>query len=360
MDRAIAIPNVMILIRVAMLMVASFIIIHLFSVFGIFVAIAYPLWWFFFPTRTPCFFCRLTRLGYVCPTCHEVVASIGNAYPKRATSVIANAIMIFAFTLMSLGLVFAEGLALQRFGFWTPSKTANFVIPERGQYRLGELIPMKIEVTSMDTAINAIQTDISFNPDRLEVVEWNTAGSFVEIFIQKEINNDMGYARLTGGLPNPGFYATSGLYATVFLKGKQPGIATIDFLPTSMVLANDSQGTNILQKFGSASYLILPDELTPEEKAAQLDITSTGSSNVLGEETGTQLVFYEEEQPVSDDRVLGIVNEAQAVTGDEVGRQSWRATQQLSGLGWDLLKYLSPVFLLVIITFTLLTKLRNH
>ena len=89
--------------------------------------------------------------------------------------------------------------------------------------------------------INAIQADLGFNPEKVEVVDISTQNSFANIFIQKEINNETGYARLTGGLPNPGFFSDRGIFGTVFFRGKQPGVVKIDFLPSSMVLANDGR-----------------------------------------------------------------------------------------------------------------------
>lgn len=91
---------------------------------------------------------------------------------------------------------------------------------------------MKIDITSIKVPINAVQADIGFEPHKLEVVDVSTEDSFANIFIQKEINNEVGYVRLTGGLPNPGFFADRGVFGTVFFKGISPGIVRIEFLPS--------------------------------------------------------------------------------------------------------------------------------
>jgi hypothetical protein len=154
---------------------------------------------------------------------------------------------------------------------------------------------MKIEIAGIQKPINAVQADIGFQPEKLEVVDVSTQDSFANIFIQKEINNQSGYTRLTGGLPNPGFFADSGLFGTVYFKGKSPGIVQIEFLPSSMVLANDGRGTNALKDLASVSYLILPERITEEEEELQKTITL--GSAVLGEQTqDTQLKFYEEKE----------------------------------------------------------------
>ena len=155
---------------------------------------------------------------------------------------------------------------------------------------------MKIEITGIKTPINTVQADIGFDPAKLEALDVITDTSFANIFIQKEINNDVGYARLSGGLPNPGFSANSGVFGTIIFKSKTPGAVKVEFLPTSMVLANDSTGTNVLKDYASISYLILPERVTSSEEESQKKLISDNTS-VLGESSqNTQIKFYSEEQ----------------------------------------------------------------
>jgi hypothetical protein len=155
------------------------------------------------------------------------------------------------------------------------------------------MFPMKIEVAGIKTPINAVQADLGFESSKIEVVDISTKDSFASIFVQKEINNKGGYSRLTGGLPNPGFFSDKGVLGTVFFKGKAPGVVKIEFLPSSMVLANDGRGTNVLKDLASVSYLILPEKISPEEEKMQKSIVL--QSSVLGESTdGAQMKFYEE------------------------------------------------------------------
>src|SRR6185437_8354598 len=61
---------------------------------------------------------------------------------------------------------------------------------------------------------------LGFNPAKVEVVGVSTQDSFAKIFIQKTIDNTSGYVRLTGGIPNPGWAGTNGLFETIYLKAK--------------------------------------------------------------------------------------------------------------------------------------------
>jgi len=271
----------MIVLKVVGFILASWFLIHLLAVFGAFLVVAYPLWWLVGPKKFPCLWCRIKE-AKECTFSHSFL----------------DAGLILAFTLISFGLVFAEGKILFKLGFPPTPKTVSFVIPSKGQYRLEEIFPMKMEVAGIKVPINAIQADVGFEPQKLEVVEISTQDSFASIFVQKETNNETGYARLTGGLPNPGFFADHGVLGTIFFKSKQPGVVRIEFLPSSMVLANDGRGTNVLKELTAVSYLILPEKISEEEEEMQKSLVS--KSVVLGEKAEeTQMKFYEEE------RILG-------------------------------------------------------
>jgi len=275
------------------LLIASWFLVHILAVLGIFLAVAYPLWWLFAPEKTICFLCRAEKEGAKCPFCHREIKKNEGVSPRSLSSAILNGVLILVFSTISFGVVFGESQLLFKLGFPPTPKTASFVIPPKGQYRLGEIFPMKIEINNIKNPINALQADIGFEPQKLEVVDISTNDSFANIFIQKEINNEGGWARLTGGLPNPGFFANSGTFGTVFFKGKAPGLVKIEFLPSSLVLANDGRGTNILKDLPSASYLILPEKISTEEEEQQKKLIS--QTSVLGESTNSaQMKFYDE------------------------------------------------------------------
>jgi len=276
--------------------IGSWLLLHVLAVFGVFIAIAYPLLWLIMPKQTVCLFCRakinVSTEDY-CPFCRRKINKNKTISPKSFTSAVLNGILILAFSIISIVLVFGESQILFKLGFPPTPKTVSFIIPAKGQYRLGEIFPMKIEIAGIKTPINAVQADLGFDPTRIEIEDISTEDSFADIFIQKELNNEGGYARLTGGLPNPGFFADHGVFGTAFLKGKAPGIVKIEFLPSSMVLANDSRGTNVLKDLASVSYLILPEKISEEEEEMQKQIRL--QSAVLGETTeNTQMKFYNE------------------------------------------------------------------
>lgn len=284
------------ILAILLYIIGSWLLVHILAVFGIFIAIAYPLWWFIMPKQTVCLFCRAkvnVNTEDYCPLCHRKINKDETIAPKSFRSAVLNGMLILFFSIISMTLVFGESRILFKLGFPPTPKTVSFIIPTKGQYRLGEVFPMKIEIAGIKTPINAVQADLGFDSSKIEVVYISTQDSFANIFVQKEINNDAGYSRLTGGLPNPGFFSDKGVLGTVFFKGKSPGVVKIEFLPSSMVLANDGKGTNVLKGLASVSYLILPETITPEEEEMQKSIIL--QSAVLGESTdNTQIKFYEE------------------------------------------------------------------
>ncbi len=281
-------------------LIASIVLIHFFSVGGIFLAFALPLWWFISPTSTTCFFCRVSLSDSYCPVCREKILDRADCYPKNVRSVAINVLLIVGLTLLSIGFLYGETRVLNYFGIPKTPKTVSFVISDKGQYQVGTTFPMKIEIVGIETPVNAIQADFRFDPELLKVVNIDTRDSFANIFLQKEIDNILGFARLTGGLPNPGYVFDRGLFGTIYFEGKNTGVAEVEFLPTSMVLANDGRGTNVLKEFGTAAYLILPKTGGVEKEIDQLNLSLLEPAVAEAATSSTQLIFYEE------DRVLGV------------------------------------------------------
>ncbi|MFC1624767.1 cohesin domain-containing protein [Patescibacteria group bacterium] len=287
-----------VLLTIILFAIGSWVVIHISALFGVFIAFAYPIWQFILPGKIPCLFCTIREEGEMCPACDRVVSEATGKDPDSLKSIAYNSVAILLLSLISIGIVYGEQRLLKLAGFPPTPKTVSFIIPSKNQYKLGEIFPMKVHITGIQTPINAVQADIGFNPDILEVASISTIESFANVFIQKEIDNENGFARLTGGLPNPGYFSDHGDFGTVYFKGIQPGVSKVEFLPTSLVLANDGKGTNVIKEYASTSFLILPDEIETDIREQQEVLIG---ADVLGEQTeSTQMIFYEE--PV----VLGI------------------------------------------------------
>jgi hypothetical protein len=169
-------------------------------------------------------------------------------------------------------------------------KTAMVEIPEYGNYKMNEVTIIPIKVSGLKTTINVVQADIKYDPLLVEVQDVIVEESFANIFIQKDIRNDLGFTRITGGIPNPGFTGEEGVFAKLLIRCKSPGTGKISVLPTSKVLANDGNGTDVLAEFNDHMFYIANEELTITELETQEDFLST---QVLGVATD-KYEFYKE------------------------------------------------------------------
>lgn len=298
-------PGLAIALKIASIIIASWIIIHLLAVFGIFLALAYPFWWFVAPKSTVCLNCQARTVGDFCSFCKSTI-DVDN-HPKNFSSVIKNALLILVFSLVSISIVYFESQIISKVSIFPASRTVSFSVDDSSKYRIHEIFPMEINVSGIETPINAVQVDLSFDPDQLEVIELSTENSFATVFIDQEINNEVGFARLTGGLPNPGYSLNRGLFGTVYFRAKSPGTATVEFLPTSVVLANDSKGTNVLSSLPKNSFYILDEKINYDDQKIQLDQVRL-ESNVLGIESDrTQIHLYLENKELLPNNAKPVV-----------------------------------------------------
>lgn len=270
-------PSVWFFISLA---ISSFFLIHLFGFFGVFIAFAYPLWWFFLPNSTLCFFClhrKIVDPKSQCPVCKR---KVDNIYNPPLNSVLINMLTIFFLSVASLSVIFIEVLIFTQGGL-NPSvliyrKRAYFVIPEKNNFQLGKEFYFDLNTSAINTPVNVVQADIIFDKNLLEVKTIDTQKSFATIFTQKDFSNEEGWIRIVGGLPNPGYLGERGHFARIFFLPKTTGVGEISFLKTSSLLANDGHGTNILSKFPTSS------------------ISVTNEKQVLGEETTRKGDLFQE------------------------------------------------------------------
>jgi hypothetical protein len=273
--------------------------IHVLSFIGVFWALSAPLIWFFYPKATLCLFCKTRKVGENCYACRRTIDTDRNYWPKNFRSVVMNSIMILFLSLASLSLVLLETKLLERSGYPTPEKTASLSIPENKTYRIGETFQMDLEISGINYPINTVRTDIEFDPTKLQVIDVSTEESFATIIVQKEIDNTAGYIRLAGGLPSPGFSGESGKFAVIQFKALRAGIATVKVLPSSIALADNGRGDNILETRATFGYLILPERIETDTSGDQEETREKSAR--AGEATESKkMVFYD-----SGEEVLG-------------------------------------------------------
>lgn len=265
-------------------LVGSFVLIHFLALFGVFLALAIPLLHLVFYPHILCFWCRLT-----------------NTHHNLKHSLIDSGLTL-VLTLLSVGIVYGEYQLISKFKLPETPQIAHFTIPTKNQYSIGEVFPVPIDLERIPAAINVFQADLSFDPKLIEVVDLTTDGTFASFFVQKEYDNDKGYVRLSGGIPNPGYRQATGRLGTVYFRGKASGATQLSYLESSLVLANDGRGTNLLADYPQIPLIILPTDTT---QVIPSDMTIR--TQIKGDTDKTVLSFseYANDLPKPFDNTLG-------------------------------------------------------
>ena len=136
-------------------------------------------------------------------------------------------------------------------------RASLFFSPKVGHFLVDSTFDVSIFINTDGQEINAVEVDIKFPPDKLQVVSPSTGQSFISIWTsQPTYSNTDGIISFSGGLPYPGINTSSGLISKITFRVKKPGTATLEFSDTSKILANDGRGTNILHTIERAVYTL--------------------------------------------------------------------------------------------------------
>jgi hypothetical protein len=128
--------------------------------------------------------------------------------------------------------------------------------PSTGTFEVGGLVDVSFLVDTGGEYINAVQADILFPADKLQVVNPVASTSFISLWVTTpSYSNTDGTIHFQGGLPNPGIKTSAGVISTVTFRVRAAGKATLRYAPSSRVLRNDGEGTNILTSTGTADYV---------------------------------------------------------------------------------------------------------
>lgn len=139
-----------------------------------------------------------------------------------------------------------------------------FAVPSLAQAASLDLSPVNVSVSVGSTvketisvssaeALNAVSGTLSFPADLLQVVSVSKTNSILSLWIaDPSFSNADGTISWSGIVPNPGYAGAGGKVFSVQFRVKRAGVATLSFLPSSQVLANDGNGTNILTSSGTS------------------------------------------------------------------------------------------------------------
>ncbi|MFQ6084079.1 MAG: cohesin domain-containing protein [Candidatus Aminicenantia bacterium] len=134
-----------------------------------------------------------------------------------------------------------------------------YLAPSRGTFFVGSTFSVSIFVDTKDNEINAVQVDLKFPPDILQVTTPTAGESFIsEWLTPPSYSNIGGFINFKGGIPE-GIVTTAGLISTITFRAKSSGVAKVEFLDSSKILLKDGKGTPIFTtNFGGIYEISVP------------------------------------------------------------------------------------------------------
>ena len=118
------------------------------------------------------------------------------------------------------------------------AESASFYLsPGSGTFFVESSFDVSVFVNSEGNSINAVQVDLKFSPDKLQVVNPTTGKSFISVWAdQPFFSNKEGLISFKGGVLSSGIKTSGGLVSAITFRAKAPGKATLSFLETSKIL----------------------------------------------------------------------------------------------------------------------------
>lgn len=163
-------------------------------------------------------------------------------------------------------IIIATGFVLSFWVLWySLAGAASFSIsPAGGTHAVGSTFEVSVLVDTKQQEINAVQMQLAFPADKLQLVSPSAGNSIIEIYTTPpKFDNSTGRVEIIGGIPN-GINVSNGLISKLTFRVKGVGSASLRFTGESQVLLNDGRGTNVLDNtFGATYKLELPPQQGP-------------------------------------------------------------------------------------------------
>lgn len=161
--------------------------------------------------------------------------------------------------------IFCFSVLISCFSFVAQASVMG-VYPSATTANVGNIVPVKISVSTNGEVINNAESVVSYPTDLLEVTAISKTNSIFSLWVDEPtFSNVSGEVNFNGGLPSPGYQGNLGEVLTILFRTKKPGLANIS-LKNSAIRANDGLGTNVFKGGYNSSINILSGaKSTPAE-----------------------------------------------------------------------------------------------
>jgi len=141
-------------------------------------------------------------------------------------------------------------------GMFKTVKNGSLVLEIEDRVVVNTPFTVSAIVDSSNQKVNAVGFYLRYEPQHLELIDFDTSGSFCQFYPEKKFDNSVGIMSLACGSPHPGFSGKSTLITLTFMpKVVANSIISVD--PKSQILLSDGKGTNILETFPQERISIL-------------------------------------------------------------------------------------------------------
>ena len=155
-----------------------------------------------------------------------------------------------------------------------------YISPASGSFEEGKIFTATINVRSIDKSMNAASATILFPADKLEIISISKVGSIISFWAEEpKFSNINGTASFEGVVLNPGFIGSTGKLISINFKAKKSGPAYVSFSSGSM-LANDGEGSNILNLLSVANWILKPLSLEAQETSPSVNLNKLSGFNI--------------------------------------------------------------------------------
>lgn len=163
-------------------------------------------------------------------------------------------------------IIFLLVIAALVFSSFRVQAAALRLSPAAGSFVLGSTFDVSVVLNTQGAAVNTIEVELLFPPEKLQIANPSLGRSVVQIWASPPtFSNQEGRIYFIGGIPAPGINTSEGIVQSFTFRVVAPGEARITFGRNSSVLANDGLGTDVLKQTSPASFrLILPPAQGPE------------------------------------------------------------------------------------------------
>lgn len=136
-------------------------------------------------------------------------------------------------------------LVPHRFTLAGSQKNASLNLLQASDAFLNQTFEVSVQMDTLGSSVNAVGVYLRFDPQALQLLDYDTETSFCQFYPEKKFDNHAGTVSLACGSPHPGVRGSNQLLTIKFIA-KQLGMTTLYALPESQILKSDGTGTNIL------------------------------------------------------------------------------------------------------------------